>query len=235
MTKLIATMALAGLLLATLACRTAEVVERAAPGPPTVTPRPSFDSFNYPTNVPTPIPDFDRIGERLNAELATRGLATVSPKAATGVGSSAPRGRGATVQVFSDEECAAFRSTIDGLRGLGTSDTEIMDEFLAQGLTPAGVRATLGGCGVELDATPQAPAAVIPYRTPTALDCQDFREGIAEFRALGLSDQVIYNQMLGAREYTKAGLDLILRQTGECGIRMDAVPVERHADFLVFQ
>ena len=238
MTKLIATMALAGLLLATLACRTAEVVERATPGPPTVTPRPSFDSFNYPTNVPTPIPDFDERSRLLNNEMVRRGLATPAPAATTGSQSDAPRGvrrRGTPQPLLSPEECRHFKSMVDSHRALGGDDQLILDGILEEGtMTAEGVEGMLASCDITLDAMPR-PVPTATYAAPSARDCREIKELIAQARLLGQNDQTQYEELMDSTRFTATGADRILRQAGECGVRLNAEPIPRHADFLVFQ
>lgn len=152
MTKIIATMALAGLLLATLACRTAEVVER----PPTVTPRPSFDSFNYPTNVPTPTRDYEAISRLISEARGTFVPATLRP--ATRVRPT-PDGL--------EEDCEIMVDTVAIMRRTGASDQEVMDALLSSGMVSSeGARALAARCEVDLGTRWTARRRWRPIRRP---------------------------------------------------------------------
>lgn len=54
-------------------------------------------------------------------------------------------------------------------------------------------------------------------------------------RRQGQSDQEQYDDLTDSTLFTEDGADKLLRQAGECGVRLDATPMPRHAEYEVFQ
>ena len=214
---------LAVVALAAFACRMADVVS----GPPTFTPAPVPTAT--PAVVPTaatgvkvevkePRPDFNATREWLG--LPTRAPARIStPKPGS----------------FEDD-CDQMVELVNHLRRTGSSDQEVVDAFMSSGMVSAeGSRVLMELCGVEIGEVDDSEPPRVRYVTPTTQECRELKASVKRSKELGISDQQDYDRMVNNSVYTEEGIDNLLRQAGACGIRLDATPIPRHADFEVFQ
>lgn len=229
MIKILILVAVVGL---TVACRTAEVVERAAEniasdpeaalplGPPTVTPRPAFV---YPTNAPTPTRDYDAISRRLS-----EAQGTVVPT----------RVRRSWITPTPDATCAELATIREGVHRRGHTDQDWYNLTIEAGMAPETMLELMAECDIDIDVTPQAAGAPPVRSTPTSFYCSRMTETIRGWRAKGINDQTSYEGLTdidGFTGFTEEGMEYALWKLGECGIRMDAEPRPEHAHLEVFR
>ena len=82
-------------------------------------------------------------------------------------------------------------------------------------------------------ARPPTPWPTPIYPTPTAAECEEYRQSVESDRRAGMSDRQIYEDVLSVR-IADRHMYAVLFHAGLCGVRLDAVPRPQHTGLEIF-